>query len=141
MNRLDHAAVVPDKPSQVDAALRREGSPQLGELMNKLLIVAIALLAPPALAQTPENAALARELLVCAGKFGGLALLGQGSPGAESRMFYEAATNLAGADFVKREAPAANERAADWVFAKDADPPTLEKARAACLPLLEQARK
>lgn len=106
--------------------------------MRKLLIVAIGLLGQPALAGTAGSDALARDLLVCAGKFGALAFVGQGGHAAEGRAYFDAATKLAGADFVKREAPAANEKAADWVFAKDGTP-TFEQARDTCSPLLKRA--
>lgn len=106
--------------------------------MKKLVMVAIALLGSPALAGTAENDALARGLLVCAGKFAGLAFVGQGTHAAEARRYYDAATKVAGAAFVKREAPAANEEAADWVFAKEGQP-TFEQATDVCSPLLKQA--
>ena len=107
--------------------------------MKRLMILAFALLASPALAATPEQEALAKELLVCAGKFGSLVFIGVSGGEAESVKFFDAATRIAGDDFVNRETKPANERAADWIFSKDKPGPTLKQARKSCLPLLAKA--
>ena len=107
--------------------------------MKNLKILSLALLVMPAVAATPEHETLAKELLVCAGKFGGLAFIGVRGGEAETYKYLDAAKRIAGNDFVEREAGPANERAADWVFSKPS--PTLEQARKSCLPLLDKAGK
>ena len=107
--------------------------------MKNLKILSLALLVMPAVAATPKHEALARELLVCAGMFGGLAFIGVHGGGSETYRFLDAAKRIAGNSFVERELGPANERAADWVFSKPS--PTLDQAHKSCLPLLEKAGK
>ena len=108
--------------------------------MKTWMIVALGFIAP-AFAGVADDAALARELLVCGGKFGSLSFVGQSGGEAEAFRFYEAAEKIAGPGVVQREMPAANEKAADWVFSKEGTKPTLEAARKSCLPVLERAQK
>ena len=108
--------------------------------MKNLKILFLALLATSTtMAATREQEALAKELLVCAGKFGGLAFIGVRGGEAETQKFHDAAKRIAGSAFVEREVGAANESAADWVFAKPS--PTREQARKSCMPLLDKAGK
>lgn len=107
--------------------------------MKNLMIILLALLVMPAMAATREQEALAKELLVCAGKFGGLAFIGVRGGAVETYKFYDAAERIAGSAFVEREAGPANQRAADWVYSKPS--PTLEQARESCVPLLDKADK
>ena len=101
---------------------------------------ALALLLPalPSLAASADDEALARDLLVCGGKFGGLAIM-TGEHRPEVAAFYFYATKLAGPDFVKRKMEEATSEAADWLFAKDDPKPTLDAARATCAPILKKA--
>ena len=107
--------------------------------MKKPKILFLAMLVMPAMAATREDDVLAKELLVCAGKFGGLAFIGVRGGEAEMYKFYDTAKRIAGNAFVEREAGPANERAAEWLFSKPS--PTLEQTRRSCLPLLDKAGK
>lgn len=107
--------------------------------MKNLKMLFLAMLVMPAMAATREDEVLAKELLVCAGKFGGLAFIGVRGGEAETYKFYDTAKRIAGSAFVEREAGSANERAAEWLFSKPS--PTLEQARKSCLPVLNKAGK
>jgi hypothetical protein len=102
--------------------------------MSTLHVILSAMLVAPVEGK-PAQEALAKELLVCAGKFSALTII-SGVPGgaAETRRFLDATNRIAGADFIEREAKSANETAADWFFSQQS--PTLEQVQKSCLPLL-----
>lgn len=106
-------------------------------------LFALLMLASPCRAASAEDEALASDLLVCSAKFMALDLFITGhhteDASKAAHASWWAAEALAGTDFINREQARTASLAMDWLTAKDGPKPTMDAARATCLPLMKRA--